>query len=337
MEASRFFKKIEAYAGTDALPVAEEYLQTLGEVTGLLSAEDPALRRGGLVYLYNDLPVLILPDLHGRRGFFLSALVRPLPSGISPLELLFKSELQIVCVGDGFHGEARAVRRWYRAYDEHLGGYRQHAAMDSEMIENFAIMRMVMHMKLQFPRLFHFLKGNHENILNEEGEGNYPFGKFVNEGEMVYTYVQKRYGTEFTQKYSLFEKSLPLLVQGRKLLISHAEPARVFNEEEVINFKENSEVIYGLTWTGNDEAEEGSVQAMLQLFFPGEKLEDLFYIGGHRPVEGLYHLRAGNKFIQIHNPNKRVCAFVPVDERFNPKKHIYALPGREAEEEGPVW
>jgi hypothetical protein len=36
-----------------------------------------------------------------------------------------------------------------------------------------------------------------------------------------------------------------------------------------------------------------------------------FYFGGHRPVAGTYGLRAGGRFVQIHDPDRYVIAHLP--------------------------
>ena len=82
-------------------------------------------------------------------------------------------------------------------------------------------------------------------------------------------------------KYSEFEKTLPLLAIGENFLISHAEPLRVFNPDEVRNY--DSDAIHGLTWTANDEAEEGSVLDMLEMYIPDKQITEKFYF--KRPVQ----------------------------------------------------
>ena len=89
------------------------------------------------------------------------------------LDRLAEGSIQVVCVGDGFHAEGRALRRWQSALEEFKHGYRRHEAMDAEMRESLGLMEMVMELKAEFPEGFHFLKGNHENITNEQGAVSY--------------------------------------------------------------------------------------------------------------------------------------------------------------------
>jgi hypothetical protein len=178
--------------------------------------------------------------------------------------------------------------------------------MDQEMTESLGVMEAVMRVKLAIPDSFHFLKGNHENIANEAGGGNYPFVKFVEEGEMVASYVRHFLGADFLQSYYRFEKNLPLLAVGEQFLVSHAEPVRAFTRDEIVEYRSSEDVVAGLTWTDNDRARKGSVTAMLADLLGPESAAEAFYFGGHRPVSGLYHTRSGGRYVQFHNPARQV-------------------------------
>jgi hypothetical protein len=313
-------KDLIAIAQRASLPDSGEYLALIVDVLEVLRTEDPLYRprdeqdrAGGLIRL-GDLPTIVVPDLHGRTWFLLHVLNHRI-GGRSVAELLHGGEIQIVCVGDGFHAEARAVKRWQKAFKEFAGKYRRHAAMDEEMRENLGLMEMVMRLKIAFPSFFHFLKGNHENILNEEGRGNHPFRKFAYEGEMVKDWVFKFYGEEFIEQYAEFEHELPLVAADRTFMISHAEPMESYSREEVIRYREYDDVVLGLTWTPDGGAEDGSVEQMIAEFCSDG--EQAVYFGGHRPVAGKYNLRAGDLYVQLHNPSTYSIAVlqpgVPVD------------------------
>ena len=264
-------------------------------------------RPGGLLQLDPGLPTIVVPDLHARLDFLFSLLTRGLAGEAPVLEQLAAGELQVLCLGDGMHAEARAAARWERALREFSGGFRRHAAMDEEMRESLGLMEMVMELKAAFPERFHFLKGNHENIANEEGGGNHPFAKFALEGELVTDYMRRFYGEEVLDAHYRFEKELPLLAVGRGFLASHAEPARPFQPEEVVAYRERSDVVYGLTWTANGRAAAGSVERMLEHYLGCP--QTCYYFGGHRPVSGLYRLTG--RYVQLHDPERWVIARVP--------------------------
>jgi len=310
-------------------PSASWYMPALENALSTLELEDYNYRPyaeqngpGGLIYLKKDIPTIIVPDLHARTGFIRALVNWSFSNDSNPvIELLQKGGVQIVCLGDGVHSEARAADRWRKALIEYSDGFKKHKHMDAEIRESFGLMEMIMILKSAYPSHFHFLKGNHENIANERADGNLPFRKFAMEGSMFRDYTEMFLGEEFFNMYYRFEKNLPLLTIGNNFLVSHSEPAAYHSREEIINYRHKSAVVKDFTWTANDEAEEGSVEAMLKEFFP-EAEPPLYYFGGHRPVSGTYATRASGRYIQLHNPDRYIIAAVPSNNSFDPNQHI---------------
>ncbi len=318
--------KLAAIRDRPAPPEPEEYADALERVRAALASEPPEVRPagpdglpGGVVRLAPQLPTLLVPDLHARLDFFLGLLEWRGGGGQSALEGLEVGELQVLCLGDGMHAEARAAGRWKAAQREFVEGYRRHKHMDEEMRESLGLMQMVMECKAAFPGRFHFLKGNHENIANEEGGGNHPFVKFALEGFMVADYMRLFYGEQILGGHYEFEKQLPLLAVGNGFLASHAEPAGFFPWERVVAFRDDPNVVLGLTWTGDGEAEADSVRRMLEHYLG--QAEGAYYFGGHRPVRG-FNLRADGRYVQIHDPERWVLALLPADGRIDPQRDI---------------
>jgi hypothetical protein len=272
-----------------------------------------------VVRLAPGLPTLLVPDLHARLDFFLGLLEWKAGGELSVLQSLEEGGLQVLCLGDGMHAEARAAGRWKAAQREFADGFRRHSHMDEEMRESLGLMQMVMECKSAFPGRFHFLKGNHENIANEEGGGNHPFVKFALEGFMVADYMRLFYGGEVLASHYEFEKQLPLLAVGSSFLASHAEPARFFPFEQVVAYRDDPQVVLGLTWTGDEEAEADSVRRMLEHYLGSG--DDAYYFGGHRPVRG-FNLRADGRYVQIHDPERWVLALLPADGLIEPQRDI---------------
>ncbi|MBO7174691.1 MAG: hypothetical protein J6V57_02965, partial [Spirochaetaceae bacterium] len=153
-----------------------------------------------LVKKHPAVPTMIVPDLHGRGDFFQQILEfepnlfeyfpqRVESKKLSVLELLKAGAINLVCVGDGLHSEIHQ-ERWLLALEEYEAGNLLGEALTEEMTEGLGLMTLVMRCKLAFPRHFHFLKGNHENILNRWEGGDRPFKKFAKEGEMCRGFVQ---------------------------------------------------------------------------------------------------------------------------------------------------
>jgi len=327
------FRRLQGIYKRRHTPEQERYQEKIAAVMRVMESENSKIRPrdsfgkpGGIIYLYKDLPTVIVPDLHARMDFFLSIMVYKLEGGSTILRLLDEEKIQIVCVGDGFHAEKRAALRWRYALAEYRTYYKKHKNMDEEMRESLGLMEMVMELKTTYPDRFHFIKGNHENISNENANGNRPFGKFAYEGEMVKVYMQKFYPEPLIRAYYQFERALPLLVVGRNFLISHAEPRIFHPENSILNYTQHPEVVYDLTWTADNVADENSVFQMLTHYLQQSAADPCFYFGGHRPVRELYNLRANGKYVQIHNPDKFILAFLKADKPIELTRDVIEIP-----------
>ncbi len=330
MTAKRVFSKYK-------FPLPEDFLHTITTTVGSLRSEPIALRpfddtecSGAFIDIAsfdNTIPVVLVPDLHARVDFFYEILNFNLPfdgedeTSLTIQEALLQKKVFLVCVGDGLHSEKRGRDRWIDAQKEWLKGKPLNSYICSEMEEGLALMTTIMHLKQQCPTHFHFLKGNHENILNAPTCGNLPFRKFASEGEMVKDFMINLYGSEVTHAYADFENNLPLFIRGANFLVSHAEPKRAYKYSELINAYCDEQTIIGLTWTHNDEAEEGSVMSMLHNLLP--EISNSVYFAGHRTFAGTHRALRGGKFIQIHNPNEHFISIVNPFREFNPLTDIY--------------
>ncbi|MCR5288388.1 MAG: hypothetical protein K6E51_00185 [Treponema sp.] len=320
------------------LPSRQELLQSLELVCSVLQSESCIYRPrdcdgnpGGLLdFRTCQLPLVVVPDLHARCDFFTRILdfIPPVDflSGLSIRQALEQEKVCVVCVGDGLHSEGRAKDRWRKAFDNYLAKDFCGAAMQEEMTEGLALMLSVMHVKTQWPRLFHFLKGNHENITNKDTGGDFSFFKYAYEGEMTTQFIDSYYGNDVLLQYAAFEHKLPLFMAYASCLISHAEPVTVFSAQQIIDYHHNPDVVYGLTWTANDDAQDGTVASMLSSFIPDVVCNHQpCYFAGHRPVSGTYSLRQDGLFIQIHNPSKQNIALVYPNRVFNPNTDILSV------------
>jgi len=305
--------------------ILEVVIETLGSESPLIRPRDRFGKPGGLLLLNQNITTVIVPDLHARTGY-ITALLEMELAGKSILNRLAEGSLQVLCVGDGFHSEARGAERWRRAWKEYQNGFRHHKNIDEEMKEGLSLMAMVMILKSAFPLHFHFLKGNHENITNSEGGGNRPFGKYAWEGQMVRDWFLEFPGEGMLNTWAEFEHSLPLLAVGNHFLVSHAEPRKFYPRDRLIEYRDDDELIFDFIWTGNGEAEEGSVEMMLEHYLGADSAGSL-YFGGHRPVRGLYSLRSGNRYVQIHNPERYIVAVLESGRNPDPRRDIHVMDG----------
>lgn len=320
-------KLIEIYSRKEP-PEPDKYLKKIKKANEVLENENKKNRPydstnlpGGLVLIKHYIPTIIIPDLHARQDFFMNVLTFKDSAGYSNLQKLHLNMLQIVCLGDGFHSEGKGAKElWNAAYNEYKTSYARHKYMDLEMGKSLGLMEMVMEVKTAFPSNFYFLKGNHENILNERSCGNFPFKKYTHEGAMVVEYISRFYGNNFLSEYYKFEKNLPLLAVGKNIIISHAEPDTFIDRKSIIEYRNNGKVVKSLTWTRDGEAEHGSVSMMLKYYL--EDPENAFYFSGHCPVKGLYKLRADGKLVQINNSVKNIIAVIKDNRKIKLEKDV---------------
>lgn len=277
-----------------------------------------------------QLPLIVVPDLHARCYFIKDILECTLPAdfcsrengkSLTVREALKNGAVRVVCVGDALHSEMRGRQRWMKAYLQTRLCIKAGDAMTSEMTEGLSLLMEVMKLKCEYPASFHFLKGNHENIRNRLGGGDYPFCKFTDEGAMTNEFMRQVFGEDVIYIIGCFEDALPLAATVNNCAISHAEPKNAFTREEIINARLDDNRVEALTWTANDEAEEGAVAAVMKAL----GCQSGVYITGHRPVSAQYNLRAGGLLVQIHNPEKEQIALVRTGRKFNPKTDILEL------------
>jgi hypothetical protein len=343
-------------------PARRELAAAVDAAIGVLESEDPGLRprdsggRPGGLLLLPDLPTVLVPDLHARPAFLASVFAWRPPLARRPVaattgagaqerpslaSLLGSGEANLVLLGDLLHSESGgAYERWLGAYREYAGSWRSRELMDEEMGRALAVARIVLEAKAAFPRGFHCLKGNHDNIVDEEGRGDHSFYKFAAEGPMVASWFRAAYGGELQARYRRFELGLPVLALGARFAASHAEPARALSREDVIEYRSRPEVVEALIWTPNDGAEAGSVTRSLAALLGGNLASGpaagpasvpaggALWFGGHRPVDGRYALRAGGRYVQFHDPRARRVAFLESGRDPDPERDIVDLAAR---------
>lgn len=327
--------KIQSYRDDNRLPSESELITLLDRTVSTLENESSCYRAkasdgssGGLLdFSSNTLPVIIVPDLHARPDFIIQ-LLQCNYDGESLLSALSRDKLYVVCVGDGVHSESpvESRSRWLWSYQEWIqNGNISSESMQQEMKDCFATMMAVMELKNAFPEHFHFLKGNHENILNKEGGGDHPFRKYALEGAMVKEFVNELYGDAVLHLINCFETSLPLIALFRDFAVSHAEPFKPYSRNEIVNYHDNDDLILDFTWTANDQAEENSCLKQFCLLSSRDDFDNILWFAGHRPVEGKYKIRQNGRFIQIHNPMEMNIAVISSAEFFNPDEDIISV------------
>ncbi len=335
-ELAALHARLFSYRESSELASESSLNALLDNVLTSLETEDSSYRPsaddgnpGGLLDLRGrNTSVIIVPDLHARPDFLLRLLECKV-RGESILRLLNQKKLTVICVGDGVHTETqgRDYVRWLEAFDSWQRGIVDCPAMREEVFLGLVTMMTVMELKTAFPENFHFLKGNHENVMNIEGMGDHAFRKFAMEGQMVCDFMGEVYGDVTLHLIRCFETRLPIVAVFGDFCVSHAEPRTFFRRADIINYHDESvaeDVILNFTWTGNGDAEEGSVE---QLFteLTAKNAESALWFGGHRPVEGKCLFRQNGHYVQIHNPNEMNIVLLAPGKKFDCEKDIISL------------
>jgi len=323
------------------LPFHTPFFELSEEVCNILEKEitdyRPADKKGNpgalLDFRHNQLPTIIVPDIHARPEFIYKILNYKLDQSIidysdkTVFHALKKGLVRIICVGDALHTE-KNYHRWSQIQAEFKGGITTGSCMSQEMLEGLNSILALMKLKTLFPENVHFLKGNHENIQNKIGGGDYAFRKYADEGNMVKKFLFDMYGDDVIYMLSCIENALPLICVNKNYLISHAEPKNAYTRDQLINAREESLIVEGLTWTNNDAAVEGSVAGIAKNLLEMEEEENWYYFGGHRPVPENYLLRQNNKYVQFHNPSKQNIIMIMPDEKIELEKVLKNLDKR---------
>ncbi|MCR4743438.1 MAG: metallophosphoesterase [Treponema sp.] len=300
------------------------------EITNYRPADNKGRAGGLLDFTKNPLPTVIVPDIHARPDFIFNILNYKLPkeyisySDRSLFHALKKGLVRIICVGDALHTE-KTILRWQAIQAEFDSRIYTGPAMSAEMLEGLNTITALMELKLLFPDLVHFIKGNHENILNKSGNGDYAFRKYADEGNMVKKFMFEIYGDDILYMISCLEKELPLISANKDFVVSHAEPENIYSREEFINVRENPNIIEDLIWTANGDVTHATVPAIMKELLNKENLQDSYYFAGHRPVNGDYLLRQNGLFVQIHNPSKQNIVFIDPNKNINLEESIIHL------------
>jgi len=273
-------------------------------------------RNGGLVQLKRNLRTLVIPDLHARRDYLVRVLKQRDPRTRQKYgDLLSEGQLQVVVLGDGMHAEGRAAARWARA------DRRQNdRAITREAAESLGTMKLVMDLKAAHPDNFHYLKGNHDNICNRRGGGDYPMYKYAErhgEAALLKGFLERNYGQEFVRRWSTFERKLPIVAVGKGFALAHSGPGRVTSKRAIQRRKACA--VKRFTWTdltGNNRRQDRIARRQLREL----GVSDGFFLAGHRPAR---RVRRQGCFYQINSESRMYYAVLEPGSQFDPQRHLF--------------
>ncbi len=326
---------LKAFAQRDRLEPPGFYRTALENVVEVLS------QQGSLPHI-QDLPSIIIPDLHARRAMLADILSARIAQSASVFELLQQGRINVVCVGDIVHSEERSD--WVI----NLDGEWTDELLDKEMVRSLGAGAMIMYLKLQFPDHFYCLRGNHDDIAGELGT----FRKFVGirrdqkddvvfvdghpvltsdkgEPELVREWLlgREEWGQGFLDAWARFEQTLPLLLQGSYFVVSHTLPQIPLSEEAIRDPNRPKEITLELTTQrGIDSSaiigtlENLKIQDVVQRWFYGHSIVP------QDKNDGRYEENLDGLVVRLNNSKKYVFANVPSssdERRFDPMKDVY--------------
>jgi len=308
-----------------ALPSLDELLQTLKRgcwvnehaMNSCRPIDPESELPGGVVYLPQSSPCVIVPDLHARPAFVDKMLATEFPGlGLPLCEALSRNTAAMLFLGDIPHAEGpEAAKRWKSAYEKIVRDQSADSIfspeMDREMGMSLRALIKVIDLQSEFPESVFCLKGNHDNMTNAADHGDLPFYKYADEGLMGAWWLLQRYDKEVFHRMRDYELSLPLVAVGWNFCASHAEPAYAIAKSDIVSSRAHADIVRALIWTANGEAEDGAVfQTLSALLGSEEAAQHGVWFSGHRPVEGTFGLRAHGQLIQIHNPQREQVVFL---------------------------
>ncbi len=133
----KIYLQLKEIVETSSLPEHDVLLNLCNEVIDTLETENDIYRPrdkserclpGGLLDFtkyHNDVPIVVIPDLHARVDFLMNILdfeIQIKDEKKSIYELLKDKKIRIICVGDIFHSEGRCFIRWKESYSDYLKG-----------------------------------------------------------------------------------------------------------------------------------------------------------------------------------------------------------------------
>ena len=120
----------ELIANSSRLPEENFFSNLLNGAVATLMSEDAKYRPescieqpGALLEFNDDIPTIIVPDLHARVYFLMNLLKYDISSFLhenntTVFDALQQGKVRVICLGDGLHSEKRGKERWLKAFEQ---------------------------------------------------------------------------------------------------------------------------------------------------------------------------------------------------------------------------
>ena len=193
-------------------------LELINKVNALLENEpyraaDSNGRPGSVLRLQDDIPAIILGDLHAKPDNLLTVL-----SQNGYLDSLENKQAYLIIIGDAVHPEG----------NEPL----------EKMYSSMLIMDLIFQLKLRFPEQVFYLRGNHDSFSEEISKGGIPQG-LLWEKKLV-----RARGEVYRDAMQTFYERIPHLAYCKHFITCHAAaPTSSVSEEQLINLGQDPKLL----------------------------------------------------------------------------------------------
>jgi SulP family sulfate permease len=310
-------ESLDYLASTEDLPALKNTLERL-----LDQLPPPEPRPSGCVRLDPSKPVLIISDAHAQRRALHKLLLDKYLGETTNLESVIGGKLQLLLLGNILHSESKsgweAIRDEFAAQSGPDGSESGPTPLaNREMANAFGLAAMIMTLQSSAESV-HCLKGNQDNLLDSEENGNRRIAEQISEpgeGEITKDWTLVRFGGVFAGKYAAWENRLPVLAlcdnreNGLAFVASHAEPAAPYTLEQID--ERSDEVVLGLTWTRGEGLHAPQV---LQNVLGPDRAGARYFVGHAGSEIGVQHV-SGSDLVIIKKPRSLVAALVQPHSR----------------------
>ncbi|MBU1922858.1 MAG: hypothetical protein KJ710_01165, partial [Candidatus Omnitrophica bacterium] len=301
----------------------------------------------GIKTLRRDIPCIVIQDLHALSDQFADIFLTEI-NGVSVLRLLVEGKLQVVLLGDIMHSEDQELMEKIKDEFWALNDNAEVKQMDfaiyiSDLIEkegeipaglknmyeeatrSLKTAAMVMLLKQSFKDNVLILKGNHDNIKNDndaripgfdkddvvkEGYGNMYFNKFIvfpGDGEAYKAFYKAMFGQEFIDAYAIWDNVMEIAALMGPVVFTHGPSWKELTFEQIE--KRDPEAVRALIgyqmFRYNDRPENHKllVNDFLQV------MKSTLLVHGHR--HGLKFDKVNNRFVLNQQGKLTGTAFLP--------------------------
>lgn len=201
----------------------DEALDKLKQVNRIVSAEayrelDDEGDPGGVLHIPDDIPVVMMGDVHAR----VENILRVLTEG-SVLARLERGKVCLIFLGDLLHSEA----------DGEL----------EDMSSSIFVLDLFCMLKLRFPKQIFYIHGNHESFSDDVGKGG------VLQGLVFRRHVKKLRGKPYLKEVQALFDNLAYVVCGNRFAACHGAPVRSqVDRKTLVNIRRYPGLQYEIVW-----------------------------------------------------------------------------------------